>query len=337
MDGLSAAELADLAGTTVAEVQRLVDLGILVARDGGGPLRASDVRRVRLVQACERAGLPLDGIAAAIREGRLSLVVLEGAPYRRWAVRSRRTCRQVSQDTGIPLEVLGGILESMGFARMAPDEPIREDELEEVVPLLRLARSLGNLDQVGLTRMAAPGRRACAWPPRSRSRTTPPASPGCWSPAATGGPPWSGLATSVGTAVTAFIPTAEAAQPLLSLSYFPVMLLSGVLGTLSGAPGWLTTLLGYLPGRPTVEAVTGALHATGGTLWLPGRAGQPAQVQRAQRVGPVPQGRRDRVPLPGVPGDGQAVRLQEGGQLLGGEEAQPGLAALLGDRRPPRQ
>jgi adenylate cyclase len=153
MDGLSAAELADLAGTTVAEVQRLVDLGILVAHDGGGPLRASDVQRVRLVQACERAGLPLDGIAAAIREGRLSLVVLEGAPYRRWAVRSRRTCRQVSQDTGIPLEVLGGILESMGFARMAPDEPIREDELEEVVPLLRLARSLGNLDQVGLTRI----------------------------------------------------------------------------------------------------------------------------------------------------------------------------------------
>jgi DNA-directed RNA polymerase specialized sigma24 family protein len=27
MDGLSAAEIADLAGTTVAEVQRLVDLG----------------------------------------------------------------------------------------------------------------------------------------------------------------------------------------------------------------------------------------------------------------------------------------------------------------------
>jgi ABC-2 type transport system permease protein len=76
---------------------------------------------------------------------------------------------------------------------------------------------------------------------------------------------------SVGTAVTAFIPTAEAAQPLLSLSYFPVMLLSGVLGTLSGAPGWLTTLLGYLPGRPAVDAVTGALRATGGTLSLPGR------------------------------------------------------------------
>jgi ABC-2 type transport system permease protein len=75
---------------------------------------------------------------------------------------------------------------------------------------------------------------------------------------------------SVGTAVTAFIPSAEAAQPLLSLSYFPVMLLSGVFGTISGAPGWLTTLLGYLPGQPTVDAATGALHAAGGALSLPG-------------------------------------------------------------------
>jgi hypothetical protein len=77
---------------------------------------------------------------------------------------------------------------------------------------------------------------------------------------------WAG----VGTAVTASIPTAEAAQPLLSLSYFPVMLLSGVLGTLAGAPGWLTTLLDDLPGRPTIDAVTRALHATGGTVSLPG-------------------------------------------------------------------
>jgi adenylate cyclase len=98
MDGLSETALADLAGTTVAEVQRLVDLGILV-RDVAGPFRASDVERVRLVQACERAGLPLDGIAAAIRAGRLSLA------------------------------------------------------FEEVVPLLELAQSMGNLDRAGMSRI----------------------------------------------------------------------------------------------------------------------------------------------------------------------------------------
>jgi hypothetical protein len=76
MNALSAAGLADLAGVTEAEVQRLVDLGILVARDGAGPFLAADVPKVRLATACEQAGLPLDEIAAAIRAGRLSFAFL---------------------------------------------------------------------------------------------------------------------------------------------------------------------------------------------------------------------------------------------------------------------
>jgi adenylate cyclase len=152
MNALSAAGLADLAGVTEAEVGRLVDLGILVARDGPGPFLETDAQKVRLATACEQAGLPMAGIAAAIRDGRLSFGFLEAAPYRRWAVRSARTYRQVSQQTGVPLELLGSALESMGYARMAPDEPIREDELE-VVPLLQLGLATGILDQVWSTRL----------------------------------------------------------------------------------------------------------------------------------------------------------------------------------------
>jgi adenylate cyclase len=152
MDGLSAAGLADLAGVTEAEVQRLVDLGILEARDHAGPFLAADAQKVRLATACEEAGLPMEGIAAAIRSGRLSFAFLEAAPYRRWAVRSSRTYRQVSQETGVPLELLGSFLEAIGFARMAPEKLIREDELE-VVPLLQLGRSSGFLDQVWSTRL----------------------------------------------------------------------------------------------------------------------------------------------------------------------------------------
>src|SRR6266702_5305105 len=152
MSALSASELADLAGVTEAEVDRMVGLGILVARDGAGPFLAADAQKIRLATACEQAGLPMDGIASAIRAGRLSFAFLEAAPYRRWSVRSARTYRQVSQETGVPLEVLGGALESMGFARMAPDELIRQDELE-VVPLLQLGLSRGILDQVWLTRL----------------------------------------------------------------------------------------------------------------------------------------------------------------------------------------
>jgi class 3 adenylate cyclase len=152
MNGLSASGLADLAGTTAAEVQRLVDLGILVARDGTDPFLETDVQKVRLAAACERAGLPMEAIASAIRAGRLSFAFLEAAPFRRWAMRSRRTYRQVSQETGVPLELLGAVLESMGFARMGPDEPMREDELE-VVPLLQHGFSSGIFDLAWLTRV----------------------------------------------------------------------------------------------------------------------------------------------------------------------------------------
>jgi adenylate cyclase len=152
MKGLSASELADLAGVTEAEVGRLVGLGVLVARHGAGPFLEADAQKVRLATACERAGLPMAGIAAAVQQGRLSFAFLEAAPYRRWAVRSARTYRQVSHETGIPLEALGSFLEAMGFARAAPEELIREDELE-VAPLLQLGLSSGFLDQLWSTRL----------------------------------------------------------------------------------------------------------------------------------------------------------------------------------------
>ena len=101
MSGLSASGLAGLAGVTEAEVDRLVQLGILVARAGAGPFLETDVQKVRLAVACEQAGLPMEGIASAIRAGRLSFAFLEAAPFRRWAVRSARTYRQVSQATGV--------------------------------------------------------------------------------------------------------------------------------------------------------------------------------------------------------------------------------------------
>ena len=150
--GLSAAGLADLAGVTEAEVQRLVELGVLVARDGADSFLETDAQKVRLATACEQAGLPMEGIAAAVQQGRLSFAFLEASPYRQWAVRSTRTYRQVSQEAGVPLELLGSFLEAMGFARMVPDEPIREDELQ-VVPLLQLGLASGFLDQLWSTRL----------------------------------------------------------------------------------------------------------------------------------------------------------------------------------------
>ena len=152
MEALTAAGLATLAGLTEAEIGRLVDLGVLVPRDGPAPFLPGDLYKVRLATACERAGLPMDGIAAAIRAGRLSFAFLEAAPYQRWALPSERTFRQVSEETGIGLEEMREMLEATGFAWSSPDEPIREDELE-VVPLLAHALRSGILDQAWMTRV----------------------------------------------------------------------------------------------------------------------------------------------------------------------------------------
>ena len=67
------AELAARARVVPELVGRLVELGILGPVDGPAPYGLGDVRRVRLVDACAQAGLPLEGIGAAIASGRLSL------------------------------------------------------------------------------------------------------------------------------------------------------------------------------------------------------------------------------------------------------------------------
>src|SRR4029453_171443 len=151
-DALTAAGLAGLAGVSEAEVDRMVGIGVLVPRDGPAPFLAPDLHKLRLATACERAGLPMDGIAAAIRAGRLSFAFLEGAPYQRWAVPSDRTFRQAAEEAGIPLDLLRQVLEAMGFAWTSADEPVREDELE-VLPLVALASSSGLLDAAWIARV----------------------------------------------------------------------------------------------------------------------------------------------------------------------------------------
>ena len=89
---LSAAGLAELAGATEAEVEHMVDLEILVPRDGAGPFLATDVQKVRLAKACEQAGLPMEGIASVIRSGSCrSQGAVGAAPLQRRLVPGRQT------------------------------------------------------------------------------------------------------------------------------------------------------------------------------------------------------------------------------------------------------
>lgn len=72
------------------------------------------------------------------------------------------------------------------------------------------------------------------------------------------------------TALTAAIPTVEAATPILTLIYFPLIIISGMLGSIS-EPHWLSTVASYLPAQPLIAGATHALHHTHGTPLLPTR------------------------------------------------------------------
>jgi ABC-2 type transport system permease protein len=69
---------------------------------------------------------------------------------------------------------------------------------------------------------------------------------------------------AVGTAVTIVIPTTQSANPVLMITYLPLILFSGAFGALSGLPHWLATVMSYLPAQPVIDAATRALGNSGG-------------------------------------------------------------------------
>jgi len=75
---------------------------------------------------------------------------------------------------------------------------------------------------------------------------------------------------SAATAVTSLIPSVEAAFPTLTLIYFPLVIVSGVLFSLN-EPSWLSTLVTYLPAQPMIDAARNAVHHAPGVPFIPGR------------------------------------------------------------------
>jgi ABC-2 type transport system permease protein len=72
------------------------------------------------------------------------------------------------------------------------------------------------------------------------------------------------------TALTGVIPDVEGASPILTLTYLPVILVSGIFGSLDSQPHWLTTLAGWLPAQPMIDAAARALQHPAGPPVLPG-------------------------------------------------------------------
>jgi class 3 adenylate cyclase/DNA-binding transcriptional MerR regulator len=141
VSGYTRQEVAQRAGVDPDYVDRLAELGILTP-DAAHAFSPGDALRARWLQSLERAGVPLEGLAAAVRDGALSFSFLDVAAYDRFAGLSATTFQQLSAQTGIPLELLMVVREAFGFAEPRPEDHVHDNELS-VVPLLQLQLSKG--------------------------------------------------------------------------------------------------------------------------------------------------------------------------------------------------
>ena len=136
MSGFTRAELADRAGVDSDYVGRLIELDLLTLGEGD-TFSLGDVRRARLVKSLEQAGMPLDGMGRAVASGHLSFAFLNLPQLDRFSGFSGKTFRELSAETGVPMELLQAVRESIGFALPNPDDPVRDDELG-VLPAIKL-------------------------------------------------------------------------------------------------------------------------------------------------------------------------------------------------------
>ena len=122
MERYEIAEAAERAGVSVDELRRLVDLGILKP-DAENRLTSGDVRRVGMVGSLAAAGIPLDGLGAAIRSGQVSLDFLDEPAYRAVLGAQRRDVRGVRlSGPACPVPLLMLIREAAGSPAAAPDD-----------------------------------------------------------------------------------------------------------------------------------------------------------------------------------------------------------------------
>jgi adenylate cyclase len=134
-------QAAGRAGVDLGFLDRLVDLG-LVTPGPRDTCSTGDVRRAQMARSLADAGVSLEGLAAGVRAGKITLEFLDTPAYERFAALSDESFGQVSARTGIPFERLTIIREATGLAEPSPDDRVREDELP-LVGFIEAQESLG--------------------------------------------------------------------------------------------------------------------------------------------------------------------------------------------------
>ncbi len=121
-------EAAERAGVSPAELGRLVELEI-VRPGADGRFTGGAVRQVGMVRSLVAAGVPLDGLGAAMRSGRFSLDFLEAPAFERFSALGEVTFAKFAERAAVPVELLMQIREAAGSPAPLPDDRIRDEEL----------------------------------------------------------------------------------------------------------------------------------------------------------------------------------------------------------------
>lgn len=134
-------QAAERAGVTDDYLDRLAQLKI-VWPSADGSFSSGQVKRAQLTRSLDLAGIPLEGLAAGLERGDVSLDFLDSEQYERFAALSNLTFAQLSERTGVPIELLAVMREAIGSAQPDPGDHVREDELK-IVPFLEAQVRLG--------------------------------------------------------------------------------------------------------------------------------------------------------------------------------------------------
>jgi adenylate cyclase len=129
-------EAAERAGISLDEMDQFVELEVLPQRVDDR-FTAGDVRKAGLVHNLLAAGLPMDGMVAALRSGALSLDFMDTPVYQRFSSLSDVTFQELSTRTGVPVQLLMVIREAVGGAQPSPEDRVRDNELA-IVPFIEI-------------------------------------------------------------------------------------------------------------------------------------------------------------------------------------------------------
>jgi class 3 adenylate cyclase len=126
--GMTRIDIAERAGVSLGEIDELIDLGLL-SPGPNGELTEFDAKRAILLRTMREAGLPLRGLAEVLRTEALSLAFLDEAAYGRFATYRPETFAAASARTGVPIDLLLSVRETIGAAPPKATDRLRDDEL----------------------------------------------------------------------------------------------------------------------------------------------------------------------------------------------------------------